>query len=223
MEYSEEVRDLLNNLLEVDADKRFSARQALNHRWFKHLGGRSLFNNFSLGELKAILDNLFNFKHYNKIQELVLAFLVHNSPTTKETLTILKIFRYFNTSGNCKLLKEELIEGLYKYKDKKEVDSMVEELFSILDFNKCGYILYEEFLIASVDKRKLFTKENLKYAFQFIDKEKSNGINGKKIINAFNANTNKVLEALFNNLIIKVDEDGDGIINFNEFQKLCLS
>ena len=223
MEHSEEVRDLLNHLLEVDVNKRFSAREALNHRWFRHFNGRALFNNFSLENLKIILDNLFNFKNYNKIQELVLAFLVHNSPTTEDTLTILKIFRYFNTSGTCKLLREELIEGLYKYKSKKEVDSMVEELFKVLDLNKCGYIEYEEFLTATIDKSKLFTKENLKYAFQFIDKEKSNGIDGKKIIIAFNAKINKVLEAVFNNLIIKVDEDGDGIINFNEFQKLCLS
>ena len=224
LEYSEEVRDLLNNLLEKDVDKRFSAKQALNHSWFKHFGGRSLFNNFSLGDIKIILNNLFNFKkNYNKIQELVLAFLVHNSPTTDETLTILKIFRYFNISGTCKLLKEELIEGLYKYKSKKEVDSVVEEIFEILDFNKCGYIEYEAFLSACIDKNKLFTKENLKYAFQFIDQENSNGIDGKKIIKAFNAKMNKVLEAVLNNIIIKVDEDGDGIINFNEFQKLCLS
>ena len=223
MEYSPEVRELLNNLLEVDVDKRFSARQALNHSWFKNFGGRDLFSNFSLDDLKIILDNLFNFKNLNKIQELVIAFLVHNSPSTNETLTILKIFRYFNTSGTCKLLKEELIEGLYKYKSKKEVDSIVEDLFIILDINKKGYIEYEEFLTASIDKSKLLTKENLKYAFQFIDKEKSNGIDVKKIINAFNADTNKILEAVFNNIIIKVDEDGDGIINFNEFQKLCLS
>jgi calcium-dependent protein kinase len=224
MEFSDEVRDLLNNLLEKDVDKRFSAKQALNHPWFKSFGGRTLFNNFNLGDIKIVLNNLFNFKNnYNKIQELVLAFLVHNSPTTDETLTILKIFRYFNISGTCKLLKEELIEGLYKYKSKKEVDSMVEEIFEILDFNKCGYIEYEAFLSACIDKIKLFTKENLKYAFQFIDQEKSNGIDGKKIIKAFNAKMNKVLEAVFNNLIIKVDEDGDGIINFNEFQKLCLS
>ena len=224
MEFSDEVRDLLNHLLEKDVDKRFSAKQALNHPWFKSFGGRTLFNNFNHGDIQIVLNNLFNFKNnYNKIQELVLAFLVHNSPTTDETLIILKIFRYFNISGTCKLLKEELIEGLYKYKSKKEVDSMVEEIFEILDFNKCGYIEYEAFLSACIDKNKLFTKENLKYAFQFIDQEKSNGIDGKKIIKAFNAKMNKVLEAVFNNLIIKVDEDGDGIINFNEFQKLCLS
>ena len=92
-----------------------------------------------------------------------------------------------------------------------------------MDINKKGYIEYEEFLTASIDKSKLLTKENLKYSFQFIDKEKSNGIDVKKIINAFNADTNKISEAVFNNIIIKVDEDGDGNINFNEFQKLCLS
>jgi calcium-dependent protein kinase len=223
MEYSSEVRDLLSNLLEVNDKKRFSARQALNHPWFKNFGGRDLFKNFSIDEVNTIVDNLLHFKNINKIQELVIAFLVHNSPSTPETLTILKIFRHFNTSGNCKLLKEELIEGLYKYKKRKEVDSMIEELFSIVDINKNGYIEYEEFLTAGIDKSKLLTKENLKYAFQFIDKENSHGIDGKKIINAFHARVNKVLEAVFNNIIIKVDEDGDGIINFEEFQRLCLT
>ena len=223
MEYSSEVRDLLNKLLEVNAEKRYSAKQALNHIWFKNYGGRALFNNFNKEELINVVNNLFKFKGINKLQELVLAFLVHNSPSTEETLLILKVFRYFNTSGNCKLLKEELIEGLYKYKSHEEVDSMVEELFHILDLNSNGYIEYEEFLRACIDRDNLFSKENLKYAFNFIDDDKSNGIDTKKIINAFKAHTNKVLEAVFNNLIIKVDEDGDGIINFKEFEKLLLS
>ena len=223
MEYSSEVRDLLNKLLEVNAEKRYSAKQALNHTWFKNYGGRALFNNFNKEELINVVNNLFKFKGINKLQELVLAFLVHNSPSTEETLLILKVFRYFNTSGNCKLLKEELIEGLYKYKSHEEVDSMVEELFLILDLNSNGYIEYEEFLRACIDRDNLFSKENLKYAFNFIDDDKSNGIDTKKIINAFKAHTNKVLEAVFNNLIIKVDEDGDGIINFKEFEKLLLS
>ena len=223
MEYSPEVRDLLNKLLEVDAEKRYSAKQALNHTWFKNYGGRALFTNFNKEELINVINNLFKFKGINKLQELVLAFLVHNSPSTEESLLILKIFRFFNTSGYCKLLKEELIEGLYKYKSHEEVDSMVEELFQILDLNNNGYIEYEEFLRACIDRDKLFSKENLKYAFNFIDEDKSNGIDTKKIINAFKAHTNKVLEAVFNNLIIKVDEDGDGIINFKEFEKLLLS
>ena len=31
MDYSDEVRDFLNNLLEKDVNKRFSAKQALKH------------------------------------------------------------------------------------------------------------------------------------------------------------------------------------------------
>jgi len=82
MEYSSEVRDLLNKLLEVNAEKRYSAKQALNHIWFKNYGGRALFNNFNKEELINVVNNLFKFKGINKLQELVLAFLVHNSPST---------------------------------------------------------------------------------------------------------------------------------------------
>ena len=33
---------------------------------------------------------------------------------------------------------------------------------------------------------------------------------------------NKILEAVFNNALNSVDHDGDGIINFEEFQELML-
>ena len=100
---------------------------------------------------------------------------------------------------------------------------MVEELLQILILNINGYIEYEEFLRACIDRDKLFSNENLKYDFNFIDDDKSNGIDTIKILNVIKAHTNKVLEAVLNNLIIKVNENGDGIINFKEFEKLLLS
>ena len=81
----------------------------MNHILFKNYGRRALFNNFNKEELINVVNNLFKFKDINKLKEIVLLFLVHNSPNTDETLLILKIFRYSNTSGYYKLLKEELI------------------------------------------------------------------------------------------------------------------
>ena len=63
----------------------------------------------------------------------------------------------------------------------------------------------------------------MKYDFNFIDDDKSNGIDTIKILNVIKAHTNKFLEAVLNNLIIKVNEDGDRIINFKEYEKLLLS
>ena len=47
-------------------------------------------------------------------------------------------------------------------------------------------------------------------------------MNTQKIINAFVLNPNKLLEAVFNNTLNSVDHDGDGIINYEEFQELML-
>ena len=129
-----EVRELLNKLLEVDTKKRYSAKQVLNHILFKNYGSRALFNNFNKEELINVVNNLFKFKDINKLKEIVLLFLVHNSPSTEETLLILKIFRYSNTSGYYKLLKEELIEGLYEYKPHEEVRKLIQWLKNFLKF-----------------------------------------------------------------------------------------
>ena len=106
--HSPEVKDLLNKLLERNIDKRLSAKEALNHPWFEKYGGRNLFSNFKPEDIKPYIENLFNYKYNSKLQELVIAFLVHNLSNNDETLIILKMFRYFNKSGDCKLTKKEL-------------------------------------------------------------------------------------------------------------------
>ena len=222
IKHSSEVKDLLSKLLEKDYDKRLSAKEALNHPWFAKFGGRNLFCNFKPEEIKPYIENLFHYKYNSKLQELVFAFLVHNLSNNDQTLIILKMFRYFNKSGDCKLTKNELTQGLYSYKDKKEVDEMVDIIFERLDGDNNGFIEYEEFLRACIDKKNLMTKENLKYAFRFLDKDNSKTLNAQKILKAFLSKPNKEFEAVFNITLKEVDKDSDGIINFNEFMELML-
>ena len=222
LEHSDEVRDLVSKLLEKDISKRLSAKEALNHPWFEKFGGRKLFCNFLPEDIKPYIENLFNYKYNSKLQELVIAFLVHNLANSDETLIILKMFRHFNKKGDCRLTKRELTEALYTYKDKADVDEMADVVFQRLDGDNNGYIEYEEFLRACVDKKTLMTKKKLKYAFKFLDKNNTNTLNVQKIINAFLTKSNKEIEAIFNITIKEVDKDNDGIINFNEFVELML-
>ena len=222
-EHSEEVRDLLSKLLEKDSKKRYSAKEALEHPWFKKFGGRSLFSNYKKEEVEPYIKNLFNYSFNSKIQQLVIAFLVHNLPSNESSVIILKLFRHFNKSGNCKLTKEELRQGLYEYKDKEEVDNYVENLFLLLDGDNNGYIEYEEFLRACIDKKLILKQNYLKYAFKFLDQDKSETLNTQKIIKAFVVKPNQILEAVFNKTLNNVDKDGDGIINYQEFEELMLN
>ena len=220
LEKSPEVKDLVNSLLERDTEKRLSAKEALSHPWFKKYGGRNLFCNFKKEEIMPYIDNLFKYKYNSKIQELVIAFLVHNLGNNDETLIILKMFRFFNKSGDCKLTKNEFTLGLYGYKNKEDVDEMADIIFQRLDGDNNGYIEYEEFLRACVDKTKLMTRDNLKFAFKFLDKDNTKTLNVNKILRAFVTKPNKEIEAIFMMTLNEVDKDGDGIIRFNEFCEL---
>lgn len=222
MEHSPEVRDLVKKLLEKDKHKRLSAKEALQHEWFEKFGGRTLFSNYKKDEIKPFIKNLLEFSFHSKIQQLVIAFLVHNLPQTESVKTILKMFRHFNKTGSCKLTKQELKEGLYEYKGKEEVDKAVEHLFILLDSDNNGFIEFEEFLRACVDKKQLLTDEKLKLAFKFLDREGSKTLNVQKIISVLLAKPNKILEAAFNTTLKSVDHDSDGNIDFQEFKELML-
>ena len=222
VEHSDEAKDLVYKLLEKNIEKRLSAKEALNHPWFQKYGGRNLFCNFKPEDIKPYIENLFHYKYNSKLQELVMAFLVHNLSNNDETLIILKMFRYFNKAGDCKLTKAELTKGLYNYKNKDEVDEMVDIIFERLDGDNNGFIEYEEFLRACIDKTNLMTKENLKYAFKFLDKDNTKTLNARKILKAFLTKPNKEFEAVFNITLKLVDKDSDGIIDFNEFCELMM-
>ena len=221
--HSDEVRDLLSKLLDKDIKKRLSAKEALQHPWFTKFGGRNLFKNFNKQEVEPYIDNLFNYSFNSKIQQLVIAFLVHNLPTSESSINILKLFRYFNISGNCKLTKEELRNGLYEYREKEKVDNYVENLLLLLDGDNNGYIEYEEFLRACIDKKLILKKTYLKYAFNYLDQDRTKTLNTQKIIKAFVVKPNTILEAVFNKTLLQVDKDGDGIINYEEFEELMLN
>ena len=217
---SDEARDLVKGLLNKNIEERLSAKQALSHKWFKKFNGRQLFGNFMEKDIQPYINNLFNYTFHSKIQQLVIAFLVHNLPTTNSSRNILKLYRYFNISGDCKLTKDELVKGLNKYRKEVEVRKKVDHLFILLDGDNNGFIEYEEFLRACIDKKEILTDEYLKYAYKFLDKENKGNLSVKEISNSFLEEENKLFEIAISKDINDVDQDGDGNINFNEFKQL---
>ena len=222
LEKSQELQDLLLKLLDVNTSTRLSAREALDHPWFKKLNGRFLYSNFEVQDVLPIINNLFGYSFQSKFQQLVLAFVVHNIPISSQTKLIHKLFRYFNVKGDCKLTKAELSCGMEQFRPKNEVQKCVDDIFLLLDGDNNGYIEYEEFLRACLNKREILTDANLQYAFDFLDKEKTKNLSAKVIMSSFVVESNPKLEEIFQNTINEVDDDHDGLINFEEFKELML-
>ena len=182
---SREIQDLVSKLLEVNPTVRLSASEALKHPWFKKFNAKSLYMNIDEKKVMKYLKRLMNYEINTKFEQMVLAFIVHNIPPSKESKDILKIFRVFNTNDDCKLRQCELEEGLLKYFAKQEVEEKINDIFLLLDGANHGYIEFEEFLRACIDKKKVLCDENLVYAFNFFDKDNSGKITVNKVKDAF--------------------------------------
>jgi calcium-dependent protein kinase len=170
VESSNEVQDLVKKLLLVDSKKRLSAIDALKHPWFKKFNAKSIYSNISEKKIKNYLERLRKYQINSKFQQMVWLFIVHNVPDTSETKDILKIFRLFNENDDGKLSKEELYNALIKYFNKNDINKEIDDLLLLLDGSNKGYIEYEEFLGACMDKNKLLSEEHLTYAFNYFDK-----------------------------------------------------
>ena len=217
---SNEVQDLVKKLLEVDPVRRLSAAQALKHPWFTKFKAKSLYNNIEKEKIEMYLNRLMTYTINSKFQQMVLAFIVHNIAYSEDTKNILKIFRMFNEKDDGKLTKGELTKGLCQYVDENKVKNEIDGIFLMLDGANHGYIEYEEFLRACLDKNTILDDEHILYAFNFFDKDNKGRISVDKIKKNFVGSN--VKEEVFKNIFKEVDINEDGEIDFVEFKQMML-
>ena len=89
----------------------------------------------------------------------------------------------------------------------------------MMDGNNKGYINYEEFLRACLDRKKILTDKILHYAFNYFDSEKSGFIKKNKMKRIFE---NRIDNYVFQTIFDEIDLDKDGKINFDDFKNLLL-
>ena len=220
---SKEVNDLIKSLLTLDVKKRISAEKALEHNWFKKNKSKELFNSIKDENLiKMFINNLKTYKSTSVIQETALAYLVHNFSQREDIVNACKLFNQIDTSGDGKINKKELYKGLKKRIKSSSLEKDVEIIFGNIDGDNNGYIEYEEFVRAAIDKKSFIDENILRFAFRYFDKDGSGEITFDEIQEVFEDNINdkkKVQEALAQ-IIKEVDTNGDGIISFEEFASI---
>jgi Ca2+-binding EF-hand superfamily protein len=153
-----------------------------------------------------------------------------------------KVFSTFDKNGDGFITKQELKESLRNiriFMNEKEIDDIVVKF----DSNGDGLIDFEEFCLLTceslgggVGKKEdgVGSKEdeleeleaNLKEAFEVFDKDKDGLISVEELALVLSSlglrDGNKINEEC-KEMIRKVDVDGDGMVNFNEFKKMMMN
>ena len=217
---SKNAKDLITKLLEYDVNKRISAEEALKHNWFKENKCKEKFNNIENKVItEKLINNLINYKSVSVIQETALAYLVHNFNQTKSVINACKLFSIIDVNGDGKINEKDLYNGLKNIIKRKYLENDCKQIFNNIDMNHSGFIEYEEFVRAAVDKKEFFTEKFLRFAFNYFDKDHNNSIDYNEIEMVFKDNIvdRKNIHEGLQKIITEVDINKDGKITFDEF------
>jgi calcium-dependent protein kinase len=226
---SEEAKDLVKGLLQVNTKKRLNAKEALEHKWFKIEKTKSTVTIYNVKhrQLNKLIDNLMKYRSDNILRCAVIALLVHNSIQLNQAHDAVKLFNQIDKNGDGKISKDELFNGLQPYKKEVSDDELrkqVDIIFNNIDSDHNGYLEYEEFVRAAIDKDHFLSVNFLQFAFNYFDKDHDGEITLEEVKNKFflndkNKNSIKAQEQLqksFN----EIDINGDGKLSFEEFGKM---
>lgn len=223
--FSQEAVDLISKLLTRDVEQRISANDALSHPFFKLHKVRENSNNLIDNKVSVFINNLKTYKADYKLQQAAIAIIVHNLPRGSEIKDLERAFRFMDDNHDGRLTKKELEIGLIKILNKpaEEAKEEVEKIFKKADGDMNGYLEYEEFIRACIQRDTLLRDDYLKLAFDFFDKDSSGLITTSEIKEVFSGGNTQINDKTIQNLINEADVDGDGQISFEEFKKMMKS
>jgi len=209
---SNKAKDLICNLLMYNKDYRITASQALQHPFFtENFDPKLLSYNKDLTKLTELIE----IKKFGKFQESIIAYLTINFIDKDEEKQLKEVFRYID-KNNKNFLKKEDIEYCFKangyFLDKESID----HIFSILDYDMNGVVEYQEFFRALVNKKKLFSDENLEIAFELLDENKKKEISWNDIKRVF-FHEIKINDDLIDEYLKEIGMTKEKTLNFQEF------
>jgi calcium-dependent protein kinase len=215
---SEDAKKFLRALMEIDVKKRLTAIMALEHPWIKKNSPENcLINNYT----SKMMDNFKSFRADEKLLEATLAFITNQLTSKDEITDIRKMFLDLDVNHDGLLAYEEIVQVYKKVYNKPNAEEEAKEIFKKVDSDKSGYISYDEFIRACVDKKKILTEDRLEQAFKMFDKNGDGSISSNEIKSVLQ-NGKAFSDQVWNDIIKEVDIDGDGQVSINEFKVMML-
>ncbi|CAK72533.1 unnamed protein product (macronuclear) [Paramecium tetraurelia] len=171
----QEAKSLLISMLNQNESARPSAKECLQHSFFKTIHQSSL-------KVTGALLRAKNFQRKNELKMILLNLMVEYLLPKEERDRLANSFNKMDTDFDGRISKKELIK---LYQENLSDDNIkkreVEGIFKKLDLNEDSYLGFNEFLIATCDKKNLLSEENLRIFFNKLDKDSNRQISANEL------------------------------------------
>jgi calcium-dependent protein kinase len=207
---SNDAKDLIMHMISPEKE-RYTAKQVLEHPWFKNASTEPL---NSLNFDPVLFKGFVRGPAMKKMSLLYIASRLDEN----EIENLKKVFKSFDKCSDGQITYDELKQGLIQFNNTKLTENEIKDLFSQIDVDQNGKIDYTEFIAATVQESNYNKKEKIFEAFSMFDKDNSGFITKDEILNALKAQ--KSQEKEIEKYIQDVDKNGDGKIDYKEFVEL---
>jgi len=206
---SRSARSFVSKLICKHPKDRFSAKQALEHRWLKGSA-----TNLDLGT--DLLMSISNYSKACKLKKIIVRSLA-NEMTESDHVALRTQFDQMDTDGNGKIDREELTSFILKKGGTRvDAEARATHIISQVDHDGDGRLSVEEWKNAKVAGMLGQDDKLVKSQFQKIDKDNDGFITHEELSKLFNWTLTK---DLISRMIQEIDENKDGKISYSEFVK----
>ena len=214
---SDDAKNFVRSLLQVEAQDRPTAEQAARSQWLVNSnqpGGRHRKSTSSnIPEtMDSVQASIENFANHSTLKKLALMVIAHRS-TNDEIGFIRRMFKkYDNNQGYFTLegFKKALCDYVY-------TDDEIERIFKGMDIDGSGTVHYFEFLAASMEAHGFINEHQLADAFDRLDADDSGTISVNDLRKFLGSEAS---DSLIDNIINKEDLDADRQVDYKEFLQM---
>lgn len=205
---SQEARMLVISMLKKKPEKRVSIQSVFADKWLQNRGNGLIPDN----ELEATsLEALITFKAESQLQKAVYAFIVSQMLDSEYFSMLRGVFIEIDRNSDGLLSPEEIQEATQRFNFKVDVS----EILGQCDSDRDGYINYTEFLTATVDRSKAYSKVRIREVFNTFDKNHDGKLDLNELKHFLGGGHNS--ESVILKILKETDTNGDGEIDFDEF------
>jgi len=210
---SDSAKDMIRKMMSVNPSKRISIEDALRHPWLaiqRELATRVV--------SKEVLNSLKRYKAPKKIQQeamkVIIKFLSEADIDDLKSafIDLDRDQTGFITIHDLEMAMQNVGLNLPSEEVKKIIRS--------LDYLKLGKIKYTDFLMATLDKKRLLDEELLFLAFQHFDADSDGFINVSDLKKAMSNNGTEMTNEDIEMMIADWDLDHNRQIDYQEFKRM---